>query len=97
MIWSEQKDQIKDCYFYVKKLGFSRKNKDAITYPDLLSARRPIPRSESYPVPEPPNYRNVMTTSIKIRDNEETFLMEIEDVDVVGNENLDPEGKNLIY
>lgn len=43
-----------------------------------------------------------MTTSTKIHDNEETFLMEIEDVDgnEVGNENPDPiiisREKNLI-
>lgn len=43
MIWSEPKNHLDDCYFCVVKLhGINRKK---MTYPDLTSARRPIPHS----------------------------------------------------
>ena len=52
MIWREPKDHITDCYFCLTKIsGFSSKNRNGIIYPNLDSAIRPVPHSESLPVP----------------------------------------------
>ena len=55
MVWREPKNHHDDCYFCLCNVhGYSSKNKKEIIYPNLLSAIRPIPHSESLPVPSPP-------------------------------------------
>ncbi|KAI6651194.1 hypothetical protein LOD99_14548 [Oopsacas minuta] len=52
MVWREQKNHLDDCYFCLIDItGFSAKNKHALVYPDLDSARRPIPHDISLPIP----------------------------------------------
>ena len=54
MIWREPKDHLTDCYFCkVNVMGYSTKNKHKIVYPNLNSAMRPVPHSESLPIPVP--------------------------------------------
>ncbi|KAI6653983.1 hypothetical protein LOD99_3159 [Oopsacas minuta] len=54
MVWGEQKNHLDDCYFCLIDItGFSAKNKHALVYPDLDSARRPIPHDISLPIPIP--------------------------------------------
>jgi len=44
MQWREQKNYYDDCYFcMVNVAGYNKKNKKGITYPNLLSAIRPVP------------------------------------------------------
>ena len=55
MVWRESKNHIDDCYFCcVNVVGFSTKNKNTIVYPNLDSARRPIPHDDTLPIPVPP-------------------------------------------
>ena len=52
MIWREPKSHFDDCYFcIVNIIGINRNNRDKWSYPDLPSARRPVPHSELVPVP----------------------------------------------
>ena len=56
MIWREPKDHLTDCYFCkVNATGYSTKNKHKIVYSSLNSAMRPVPHSESLPIPVPRN------------------------------------------
>ena len=55
MIWRKQKDHIQDCYFcLVNVKRFSSKHRMQILYPNLDSARRPVPHDASMPAPLPP-------------------------------------------
>ena len=60
MVWGEPKNHTDDCYFCLTppiKAGLSMKKKRTFKYPSLPSAIRPIPHSDSLPVPTPPqNY-----------------------------------------
>ena len=48
MIWREPKDHCQDCYFCLTKTkGFSFKQRDKITYPNLDSARTPVSHDDS--------------------------------------------------
>jgi len=52
MVWREPRNHHDDCYFCVVNIkGFNRYKKSAWTYPDLESARRPIPHSPDMPIP----------------------------------------------
>jgi len=52
MVWREPKDHTTDCYFCLTQTaGYSSKNKNRIVYPNLPSAIRPVPHSDSLPVP----------------------------------------------
>ena len=56
MIWSEPKDHISDCYFCLTVVkGITTKSKHTLKYPNLPSARRPIPHSVEFPVPTCPD------------------------------------------
>jgi len=60
MVWRESKNHINDCYFCISNVkGFNRGNKKYMTYPDLESARRPIPHGIDIPVPELPKHINL--------------------------------------
>jgi hypothetical protein len=39
----------------VNVAGYNKKNKKRITYPNLLSATRPVPHGSDLPVPSPPD------------------------------------------
>jgi len=49
MVWREQKNH--STVIFVKTLGFNKKNKSKIEYPNILSAIRPMPHSADIPVP----------------------------------------------
>ena len=52
MVWREPKNHFDDCYFCIVNItGINRNNHDKWSYPDLPSARRPVPHSELLPVP----------------------------------------------
>ena len=53
MVWREQKNHFDDCYFCMVDLkGFNRHKKKSWIYPDLESARRPVPHCEDIPLPQ---------------------------------------------
>ncbi|CAG9790538.1 unnamed protein product [Diatraea saccharalis] len=55
MIWSEQKDNVSDCYFCQTSIkGINHKSRHTVNYPNLQSAQRPIPHRDDLPVPQPP-------------------------------------------
>ena len=52
MVWREPRNHFDDCYFCAINLkGINRKNKKHLQYPSLPSANRPVPHSQSIPVP----------------------------------------------
>jgi hypothetical protein len=52
MVWREPKNHCDDCYFCLVNIkGINRKNKQNWKYPDLNSARRPVPHSDEIPIP----------------------------------------------
>ncbi len=58
MIWREPRDHHADCYFCnTNTSGFSVKSNHKIIYPNLDSARRPIPHDDTLPIPFPPQDR----------------------------------------
>ncbi len=58
MIWREPRGYHADCYFCnTITTGFSVKNKHKIIYPNLDSARRPIPHLDTLSIPFPPQDR----------------------------------------
>ncbi|KAL3273470.1 hypothetical protein HHI36_014913 [Cryptolaemus montrouzieri] len=55
MVWREQKNHSVDCYFCLCNVkGYNSKWKQAISYPNLQSAIRPIPHGTEIPVPKVP-------------------------------------------
>lgn len=69
MVWREPKDHSNECYFcscYLK--GYNSKNKQNISYPDLPSARRPVPHGPDLPVPVPITFVEVLSS-----DEEDTY------------------------
>ena len=64
MVWREPQDHTTDCYFCLTSVtGFSSRNKDKIQYPDLPSARRPVPHDCTLPIPVPPANMSLMVSS----------------------------------
>ena len=52
MIWREPANQVDDCYFCIVNVaGFSSKTNSKINYPKNPLAMRPVPHSDSIPVP----------------------------------------------
>jgi hypothetical protein len=53
MVWREPSNHANDCYFCaVNIVGINRNNCHKWTYPDLPSARRPVPHSDEIPIPK---------------------------------------------
>ncbi|KAK9729026.1 hypothetical protein QE152_g16918 [Popillia japonica] len=78
MIWREQKDHSTDCYFCcTKTFGFSSKNKDRITYPNLPSATRLVSHSKAFPVPSRMDVSNQEHVETEI----EEYISELSDTD----------------
>lgn len=57
MIWTKPMSHPSDCYFCLmpSHSGLNKKKKAALVYPSLSSARRPILRDDSMPLPISPN------------------------------------------
>ena len=52
MVWREPKNHHDDCYFCMVDIkGINRNNRKKWKYPDLESARQPIPHSDEVPIP----------------------------------------------
>ena len=52
MVWREPKNHHDDCYFCMVNIkGINRNHRKRWTYPDIESARRPIPHSAEVPIP----------------------------------------------
>lgn len=52
MVWREPKNHYDDCYFCVVNIkGINGKNHKKWKYPDLDSARRPVPHGDDIPIP----------------------------------------------
>lgn len=52
MLWSEAINHVNDCYFCVTNVrGMKKCNRSSWNYPDLASARRPRPHSDTVPIP----------------------------------------------
>ncbi|GBN69165.1 hypothetical protein AVEN_183012-1 [Araneus ventricosus] len=55
IVWREPHYHLTDCYFCMTStFGFSSKNKHTIQYTNIPSAVRPVPHSESLPIPVAP-------------------------------------------
>ncbi|GBM16525.1 hypothetical protein AVEN_148907-1 [Araneus ventricosus] len=57
MIWREPTNHIDGCYFCMvppASVGFTKKKKRTIEYPNIPSALRPVSLGEGLPIPEPP-------------------------------------------
>ncbi|XP_076043843.1 uncharacterized protein LOC143026937 [Oratosquilla oratoria] len=82
MIWREPKDHFTDCYFCkVNVYGFTAKTKHKIVYPNLESARRPVPHNDDdLPIPVPPENGLQMSDDVFLEeytaDEEETEVDE---------------------
>jgi len=54
MMWREPTDHLTDCYFCIVpplQQGITKKKKQTVNYPNILSAIRPVPHTEDLPVP----------------------------------------------
>ena len=77
MVWREPFDHASDCYFCaINTTGINRKNRHSLQYPDLPSARRPVPHCEEIPVPaftELPDSDDESTTADEEGNAEEEY------------------------
>ena len=70
MIWREPKNYCQDRYFCLNKTkGFSFKQRDKITYPNLDSARTPVSHDDTMPPPVPTQHGLDATDSSADGDN----------------------------
>ena len=52
IVWREPIDHSTDCYFCLTDIkSFTSKSKRRITYPNVISAMRPVLHSEEFPIP----------------------------------------------
>ena len=65
MVWREQSNHTSDCYFCQSNIkGLGIKNRAKGSYPDVISALKPIIHSKELPVPTPPvNTSNASSSS----------------------------------
>lgn len=72
MIWMEPINHSTNCYFCLTNTkGFTIKTKKQVKYPDVSSAKKPIPHSEKLPIPKPPQ-RSDLSTESEETDNKST-------------------------
>jgi hypothetical protein len=77
MVWREPKNYLDDCYYcIVNIIGINRNNRDKWSYPDLPSARRPVPHSDLVTVPP---FRELPQLS-----QDESYMFDIVKVKKVG-------------
>ena len=63
MVWREPQNHGNDCYFCTCVVkGHNQKSKHEIVYPDLQSARRPLPHAPDIPVP-PAEFESSLASS----------------------------------
>lgn len=75
MIWSEPQNHEYDCYFCMTSTrGFSKKNNNKIVYPNVPSAKRPIPRGEGTSPPVPPINDKMDNKNISGLQSQSSFL-----------------------
>lgn len=71
MVWREQRNHVDDCYFCLcQTSGFNKKNKRSIQYPDIPSARRPVPHGEEIPIPIHRSLQSFSSSSSESQGNE---------------------------
>src|SRR5438132_8113040 len=52
MVRREPTNHLNDCYFCMTNIyGINKSNRSKWNYPDLASARRPVPHSDEVPIP----------------------------------------------
>jgi hypothetical protein len=82
MIWREQKDHIKDCYFCLTDVaGISKKSKSAVEYPDCDSAMKPVLHSESLPVPVVPEEFHIEESDADSSDSQDEGACAMEGIE----------------
>jgi hypothetical protein len=83
MVWCEQKNHYDDCYFCLCKItGFNKRNKEAIIYPNLESAIRPVSHGPDVPIPTPPTTlpdSGTGTSSTPSTEDEQNFPPDLQD------------------
>jgi hypothetical protein len=60
----------------VNVAGYNKKNKKGITYPNLLSAIRPVPHGHDLPVPSPPYNLSGESESSSLQSHTEEMFFE---------------------
>ena len=90
MVWREPKNHTDDCYFLTppSKAGLKMKKIGTVKYPNLPSAIRPIPHSDSLPVPTLPQSceleaENEGRNEVEIKEKEENKPSTSNDPDFV--------------
>ena len=89
MVWREPKNHFNDCYFCMTNIvGFTKKNKSKITYPNCESARKPVPQDEANPPPVPPADMTDTSSSEEFTSDAETGEDEMYDSDADNSPHL---------
>ena len=74
MVWREPRNHGDDCYFCtVQIVGHTKTSRRNIVYPNIPSAMRPVPHSESIPVPSPSNINPPTETGSDSDTHDETY------------------------
>lgn len=74
MVWREPKNHHDDCYFCsVNIKGINRNNRHKWAYPNMESARRPLPHSEEIPIPTFSNLPMLLEDDSDTSSNEVQF------------------------